>query len=65
MVEFGYFAMGQIILTLAVTAGLIIYMYRVPYVPTEKRGLWVAVLLLAAFLAFPFFWFHYIWKPSR
>lgn len=43
----------------------IVYMYKTPYVPKTKRGLWLAVLLFANVFALPFFWFHYVWQPIQ
>ena len=43
----------------------IAYMYKTPYVPKTKRGLWLAVLLFANVFALPFFWFHYVWQPIQ
>jgi hypothetical protein len=43
----------------------IAYMYKTPYVPKTKRGLWLAVLLFANVFALPFFWFHYVWQPLQ
>ena len=41
----------------------IVYLFRTPYVPSDKRALWVVVLLFANMFAMPFFWFYYVWKP--
>jgi hypothetical protein len=41
----------------------IVYLFRTPYVPADKRALWVVVLLFANMFAMPFFWFYYVWKP--
>ena len=32
-------------------------------VPSEKKYQWAVFLLFCHFLAFPFYWYFYIWKP--
>ncbi len=40
--------------------GFISYTLRTNAVPSEKRALWVAVLLFGHFFVAPFFWFWYV-----
>lgn len=47
-----------------VPIGFIVYLYKGSAVPSEKRGLWLALLLFGNVLALPFFWFWYIWRTS-
>jgi hypothetical protein len=43
----------------------VVYVFRSPTVPREKRGLWVAVIVFGGLFALPFFWFWYVWQPAR
>jgi len=45
--------------------GYISHASRSRKVPSEKRGLWISVLLFGNILALPFFWFWYIQKPAE
>jgi hypothetical protein len=59
----------DIILLLSGGTGLILTILFIAYaaksaaVPREERGLWIAVLIFANFLALPFFWYWYMWSP--
>jgi hypothetical protein len=55
----GLFGIGWLI-----AAIFIVYAWLAAAVPLEKRALWVVVLLLANFLALPFFWFWYV-RPQN
>lgn len=46
--------------TWLVCALFVLLVLRSSTVPREKRGLWVAVILLGNAFAFPFFWFWYL-----
>ena len=41
---------------------LIIYVVKTDTIAEDKKALWVVVLLLGHFIAFPVFWYFYIWK---
>lgn len=62
---FDAFNIGLGILGLMVMIGFIVHALRTESVPQEKRGLWVAVLLLGNFLALPFYWMWYVRQPSQ
>jgi hypothetical protein len=49
---------------LLLMAGFIRHVLRSDAVPPEKRGFWVAVLLIGNIFALPFFWFWYIRKAE-
>ncbi len=34
-------------------------------VPKNKRGLWVLAFFFGSFLAFPFFWYLYVWPRNQ
>ena len=57
------FDMMALVWVLAVVLFDIIYMYKTENVPREKRTLWLVVLILGTFIAVPFFWYFYMWKP--
>ncbi|NBB81475.1 MAG: hypothetical protein GVY36_18880 [Verrucomicrobia bacterium] len=52
-------------LCLLLTASYIIYLFATPYVPREKRLLWIVVLLVVNLIAMPFFWYWYVWSPMN
>ena len=52
----------DLIFIYAVMLALVLYVVSTPWVPKGKRVLWVAVLFLGNALAYPFFWYHYIWN---
>jgi len=60
-----YFQYGLILngLILLLTASYLIYLFATPYVPREKRMLWVVVLIFMNLIAMPFFWYWYVWAP--
>ena len=62
---FGAFAVLTVAATWLACALFIVYALRSPTVPSGKRGLWVAVIIFGNIVALPFFWFWYIWEPSR
>jgi hypothetical protein len=47
-------------LGLLTVIGFVLYALRSNAVPSEKRALWVVVLLFVNFFALPFFWFWYV-----
>ena len=49
---------------LLMVALFIHHVIRTDAVPTEKRGLWVMILLVGNIFALPFFWFWYIRKAE-
>ena len=62
---FGTLAFLTIAATWLACALFIVYALRSPTVPLGKRGLWVALIIFGSFVALPFFWFRYVWEPSR
>jgi hypothetical protein len=43
----------------------VVFALRSPTVPREKRGLWIAVIVLGNIVALPFFWFWYVRQPNN
>jgi hypothetical protein len=49
----------------ALTAFYIVYLFRTERIPQERKALWAIVLFFGNIIAFPVFWYLYIWKePS-
>jgi len=59
-----YWFMYVVVLTQITLLGYIVYIYKSNVVPKGKRHLWAAVLFLGHAIAFPIFWFHYIWSRT-
>lgn len=53
------------VLFFLLTASYLIYLFSTPYVPREKRMLWVVILLFVNVIAMPFFWYWYVWSPLK
>ncbi len=51
--------------TLVLIIGYIAYIFKNNAVPKEKRALWTVVILFAHALAFPFFWYFYVYQTSN
>lgn len=43
----------------------VVYLYRTPHVPADKKALWAVILFMANMFAMPLFWYLYVWKPLR
>jgi hypothetical protein len=63
--SFSTLALLTVAATWLTSALFIVYAFRSPTVPPAKRGLWVAVIVFGNIVALPFFWFWYVWQPSR
>jgi hypothetical protein len=46
-------------------ASFIVYLYKAPHIPADKRALWTAVLVFGNILAVPVFWLLYVWCPLK
>ena len=62
---FGTLALLTVAATWLACALFVVYAFRSPTVPPGKRALWVAVIVFGNLVALPFFWFWYVWEPSR
>lgn len=49
----------------ALVASYIVYLFKTPHVPNEKRALWAVVLFLGNMIAMPVFWYLYVWRPLQ
>lgn len=52
-----------ILLSWALIASYITYLFKTCHVPKDKKALWAVVIFLGSFVAMPIFWFLYVWKP--
>jgi hypothetical protein len=50
------------IVIFALTAFYIVYLFKTDRVAQDKKALWAVVLFLGNMIAFPVFWYLYIWK---
>jgi hypothetical protein len=50
------------LLMFALTAFYIVYLFRTDRIAQDKKALWAIVLFMGNILAFPVFWYLYIWK---
>lgn len=51
-----------IILSIALIAFYVIYLFKTDRIASDKKALWAVVLFLGSFLAMPVFWYLYIWR---
>lgn len=52
-------------LSLALLAFFAAFAHRTTNVPSDKKGLWVAVLLFGNIIAMPVFWYIYVWRTRQ
>lgn len=57
--------MLTILLMFALTAFYIVYLFRTDRIAQDKKALWAVVLFMGNMLAFPVFWYLYIWKEPE
>lgn len=53
------------LLIFGLTAFYIVYLFRTDRVAQDKKALWAIVLFMGSALAFPVFWYLYIWKEPE
>lgn len=51
------------LLTFALIGIFIFHAFKTDLIAPDKRVLWVIVLFLGNMLAFPFYWYFYMWRP--
>jgi chromate transport protein ChrA len=56
---------GVIALTIALLAFYVFDSFKNPNVPSEKRRLWTAVLVLGNIFVEPVYFWLYIWTPAK
>jgi predicted metal-binding membrane protein len=52
-------------LMFGLTAFYIVYLFRTDRIAQDKKALWAVVLFLGNIIAFPVFWYLYIWKEPE
>ena len=53
------------LLMFGLTAFYIVYLFRTDRIAQDKKALWAIVLFMGNILAFPIFWYLYIWKECE
>ena len=51
------------VLMFALIALYLVHAFRTDLLPSDRRVLWVVVLLFGFVLAAPIYWYFYLWKP--
>lgn len=57
--------LGTMLLIFALMIFYIVYLFRTPRVPQDKKALWAVVLFMGNMIAMPVFWFLYVWRDSK
>ena len=52
------------LLMFALTAVYVIHAFRTDRIADNQRVLWVVVLFFGNMIAFPIYWYLYLWRPS-
>ena len=56
---------GTMLITFGLVGVSIVHLFRTDRVPADKKALWAVVLFLGNMLAFPIYWYLYMWRqPS-
>ncbi len=53
---------GVMVLNIALIIIYLVIAYRSQAVPNDKRSFWAVVIFMANMLAFPVFWYLYVWR---
>lgn len=54
-----------ILLMFALMAVYIVHAYRSDRIPNDRRILWVIILIFGGLIAFPVYWYLYLWRERR
>ena len=46
-------------------AAFVIYALKTSAVPSDRRRLWVGLIVFGNIFVLPFFWFQYVWRYQR
>jgi len=52
-----------ILLMFTLIAVYVIHAYRTDLIENERRVLWVVILFFGNMIAFPIYWYLYLWRP--
>lgn len=53
------------LLMFGLTATYVVHAFRTDLVDPDKRVIWVIALIFGNILAFPIYWYLYMWRPLR
>ncbi len=56
---------ATMLLMFALTATYVVHAFRTDRIAGDKRVLWVVVLFLGNMIAFPIYWYLYLWRPEE
>ncbi len=59
------FHLATMVAMLAVVVFYVVHAFKNDALGSEKRILWVIVLLLGGSFAAPIYWFHYVWRSPQ
>lgn len=61
-----FFAMHLLtmLLMVALTIVYIVHAYRSDQIAEDRRIIWVVILVFGNLIAFPIYWYLYLWKPK-
>ncbi len=59
--SFGTLATLTVVATLLACTAFVVYVLGTSAVPSDKRGLWLALIVFGSLFVLPFFWFQYVW----
>lgn len=54
-----------ILLSWGLTGYFLYYLFSTDFVKQDQKVLWAVILFLGHMMAFPFFWYLYVWKPAN
>ena len=52
------------LLMFVLTALYVVHAFRTDRIAEDKRVLWVVILFFGNMVAFPIYWYLYLWRPS-
>ena len=52
------------LLTLGLGIGFLLVVFRTARVPPDKKPIWAALLIVGNIVAFPVFWYFYVWRKQ-
>ena len=56
---------ATILLSFALTGTYVFHAYRTTLIPNDRRVIWIIILVFGNMMAFPIYWYVYLWKPLR
>lgn len=56
---------ATMLLMFALIAVYIVHLFRTDRIPADKKALWAVVLFLGNMMAFPIYWYLYLWRQPQ